>query len=143
MNFFGIGGWELIAFLLIALVVAGPRRMIQWAYVVGVYTAKFRAMWSETVKLLEKEFKNAGVDVEIPKQLPTSRSEIRQQVNKAFKPITNPLEETVKEVNTSLQLPSETQPAPKTDATNGVNAASNASSQNNTSFGTWSGKTEK
>ena len=31
MNLFGIGGMELIIILVIALIVAGPKRMIGWA----------------------------------------------------------------------------------------------------------------
>ncbi|MFN8375976.1 MAG: hypothetical protein U0694_24275 [Anaerolineae bacterium] len=141
MNFFGIGGWELVAFLLIALVVAGPKRMIQWAYVLGVYMAKFRGMWAETMKLIEKEFRNAGLDVEVPKQLPTSRTILREQVSKTFKPITKPINDTLKEVNSSLQI---TPPA-NGSTSSGTPAESNGASQDNSSFGTWSGteKTEK
>ncbi len=143
MNFFGIGGWELIAFLLIALVVAGPKRMIQWAYVLGVYLAKFRAMWAETMKLVQKEFQNAGLDIEIPKELPTSRAAIRQQVNRAIKPITQPIEETMGEVNSTLKAPLKN--ITNTNGTNGTPPADSPTQQDNDSgFGTWSGtgKTE-
>jgi Sec-independent protein translocase protein TatA len=137
MNFFGIGGWEFVAFFLIALVVAGPKRMIQWAYIMGTYVAKFRAIWAETMKLVQKEFDAAGLDIQVPKDMPTNRNALRQQVSKTFKPITKPLEDTVKEVNTSLQI------SPKPSGTNGTTPES-APSQDDSSFGTWSGtgKTE-
>jgi Sec-independent protein translocase protein TatA len=145
MNFFGIGGWELAFFFIIALVVAGPKRMIQWAYILGTYVAKFRAVWAETMKLIQKEFDAAGLDVQVPKELPTSRAAMRQQVNKAFKPITKPIEDTVKkpiedtvkEVNSSLQIPA------KSNGTNGT-PPEGTTSQDDSSFGTWSGtgKTE-
>ncbi len=139
MNFFGIGGWELVAFFIIALVVAGPKRMIQWAYVLGVYMAKFRAMWAETMKLVQKEFQNAGLDIEVPKELPTSRTAMRTQMKKALTPITKPIDDTLKEVNTSLQPTATTNGT----ATNGT-SADNSPNQDNSSFGTWSGtgKTE-
>ena len=140
MNFFGIGGWELVAFLLIALVVAGPKRMIQWAYVLGTYMAKFRAMWAETMKLVQKEFQNAGIDIEVPKELPTNRNVMRQQMTKALKPLTKPIEDTMGEVNSSLKMPAST---PTTNGTNGASADSTSPSDNS-GFGTWSGtgKTE-
>jgi Sec-independent protein translocase protein TatA len=137
MNFFGIGGWEFVAFFLIALVVAGPKRMIQWAYILGTYVAKFRAIWAETMKLVQKEFDAAGLDIQVPKDIPTSRAAMRKQVNQAFKPITKPLDDTVKEVNSSLQIPA------KPSGTNGT-TPEHATSQDDSSFGTWSGtgKTE-
>ena len=63
MEILGIGGAEFIAIFIIMLVVAGPKRMIQWAYVMGKYTAKIRAMWAESMTYLQKEFDAAGLDV--------------------------------------------------------------------------------
>jgi hypothetical protein len=127
----------MVAFFLIALVVAGPKRMIQWAYIMGTYVAILRAVWAETMKLVQKEFDAAGLDIKVPKELPTSRNALRQQVSKTFKPITQPLEDTVKEVNSSLQIPA------KPSGTNGTTPES-TTSQDDSSFGTWSGtgKTE-
>lgn len=139
MNFFGIGGWELVFFLLIALIVAGPRRMIQWAYTAGVYLAKFRRIWAETMTLIEKEFKQAGVDIEVPKELPTGRGAVRQQINKAFKPITQPIEDTVGEVNANLRLSE----APPKNSNGSAPVSQTAEDANNKGFGTWSGKVEK
>lgn len=50
MDILGIGGWELVAIIIIMLVVAGPKRMIQWSYTAGKYVAIMRKMWAETAK---------------------------------------------------------------------------------------------
>ncbi|MEP7286427.1 MAG: hypothetical protein ABI947_11725 [Chloroflexota bacterium] len=68
MNILGVGPWEVIAILAIMLVVAGPKRMILWAYELGRYVAKFRAMFAETVEAINKELQETGL--EIPKNAP-------------------------------------------------------------------------
>lgn len=80
MNILGIGGPEILVIFIIMLVVAGPKRMIHWAYVLGQYVAKFRAMWSETVDLVQQEFDQANVDIKIPKTPPT-KAALQQQFN--------------------------------------------------------------
>jgi len=97
MNIFGVGGPEIIAILIIMLVFAGPKRMIHWAYVLGQYVAKFRVIWSETVDLVQKEFDEAGVDVKIPKEPPT-RQNFKKSVSDAFKPMTQPIQDSLDEV---------------------------------------------
>ena len=68
MNILGVGPWEVIAILAIMLIVAGPKRMIVWAYELGRYVAKFRAMFAETMDAINKELKETGL--EIPKDVP-------------------------------------------------------------------------
>ncbi len=85
MEIFGVGGMELVAILIIMLVVAGPKRMIQWAYVLGQYVAKFRAMWSEVMAGVQKELDAAGMDVQLPKTMPT-----KADLNKHITTFTNP-----------------------------------------------------
>lgn len=91
MNFFGIGGAELVLIVLIMLIVAGPKRMIQWAYVLGVWVGKARLMWQQAVDVLQKEMDEAGVHVQLPKEPPTRQS-IARMVNEAVKPYTQELE---------------------------------------------------
>ncbi len=74
MNVFGIGGWELVLVLLIMLIVAGPKRMAQWAYTLGTWTAKLRVMWEEVAESLQKELDESGVNVEVPRTPPTRQS---------------------------------------------------------------------
>src|SRR5688572_18451958 len=102
MELFGIGTTELIAILLIMLVVAGPKRMIQWAYILGQYTAKLRAMWAETMAVMQKEFDQAGVDVTLPKSIP-DRNSLVNQMNKALSGVTKPVQNVLDEVKTEVQ----------------------------------------
>ena len=85
MEIFGVGGAELAAILIIMLIVAGPKRMIQWAYVLGQYTAKARSMWSEVMAGVQRELDAAGMDVQLPKTMPT-----RADLNKHMTTLTNP-----------------------------------------------------
>ncbi len=143
MEIFGIGGAELVAILIIMLIVAGPKRMIQWAYVLGQYTAKARAMWAETMSYVQKELNEAGMDVELPKDIPTRKSfnsEISKQVQKAVSPISKPLQETLDAAKSEVQQI-------KTDATitdtSTVKTGSTASTNGNSDLGTWSSSNKK
>ncbi len=101
MNILGIGGWELVAILLIMLLVAGPKRMVHWAYILGQYVARFRAMWAETVDIVQKEFDDAGVGIQIPREPPT-RASLNRQASKAFESITRPVQETMNEATSQV-----------------------------------------
>ncbi len=94
MDILGVGGWELVAILLIMLVVAGPKRMIQWSYTLGKYVAQLRKMWAETAQMLQKEFDEAGVDVQVPKNIPT-RGDINREISRALTPVTKPFQESL------------------------------------------------
>lgn len=94
MDILGVGGWELVAILLIMLVVAGPKRMIAWSYTLGTYVSKLRKMWAETAKMLQKEFDEAGVDVKVPTDIPT-RATLNREIGRALTPVTKPLQETL------------------------------------------------
>jgi Sec-independent protein translocase protein TatA len=63
MNFLGIGPAEILVVFVIMLVVAGPKRMIQWAYHLGRYTSQIRAMFQEAMDAFNKELNEAGLDV--------------------------------------------------------------------------------
>ncbi len=67
MNILGVGPGEVLVVLILMLIVAGPKRMIQWAYYVGRYTAKMRTMFQETMNVIQKELAESGV--EVPKEL--------------------------------------------------------------------------
>lgn len=101
MNILGVGGIELLIVLVIMLVVAGPKRMIHWSYILGRHLAKFRRMWSETVDIVQKEFDEAGVGVQLPRQVPT-RGSLNQQAGKMLSGVTAPMQETLDEVNAGL-----------------------------------------
>jgi len=102
MNILGAGEIEIVVILVIMLIVLGPRGMARWAYTLGQYAAKMRRMWTEAMNLLQKEFKDAGIDVELPKQPPTRRS-LNKQVNKALSSVTRPVQDTLDEVNAEMK----------------------------------------
>jgi Sec-independent protein translocase protein TatA len=138
MEILGVGGAELVAILIIMLVVAGPKRMIQWAYILGKYTAKVRAMWAESMTYLQKEFDAAGLDVQLPKEPPTRGSfnrQLTQQVEKAFSPVTKPVKDALDETKAQVN-------ELKTQATitesNGSAAKPPAASNGANDLGTWS-----
>ena len=85
---FGIGIWELAVIFIIMLAVAGPKRMIKWAYDFGRITAKVRSMFQETMESFKRELEES--DPELAKdlrQLPklassTTRFDIVKEANK-------------------------------------------------------------
>jgi Sec-independent protein translocase protein TatA len=102
MELFGIGTTELIAILLIMLVVAGPKRMIQWAYILGQYVAKARRMWAETMAVVQKEFDQAGMDVTLPKDIPT-RTSLKAQMTQALSGVTRPVQNVLDEAKAEIR----------------------------------------
>lgn len=102
MNIFGIGGAELIVIMLIMLIIAGPKRMATWAVILGKYVGKLRVMWSEVVDVVQKEIDEAGVDVKLPKDIPT-RQNISKMITDVAKPFSQPLEEMGKQLEKDVQ----------------------------------------
>jgi Sec-independent protein translocase protein TatA len=123
MEIFGIGGAELIAILVIMLVVAGPKRMIQWSYTLGKYVAMARNMWAQTAQQLQKEVDAAGVDFQVPKDIPT-RGSLNATIGKFIadtaKPITQPVDEIKKDVATTRRSITPGDPAAFQKARNGA-----------------------
>lgn len=97
MNIFGLGGMELLVILVIMLIVAGPKRMLHWAYILGKWMGQLRIMWRQMMKELQKEFDEAGVGIKLPEDLPT-RSDIQRIASQAIRPVAEPMEQTMKEV---------------------------------------------
>ncbi|MGJ3240872.1 MAG: Sec-independent protein translocase subunit TatA/TatB [Anaerolineae bacterium] len=102
MNIFGVGGAELVLILVIALIVAGPKRMIRWAYTIGQYVGKFRILWEQMVDMLQDEVDAAGLDVKLPKEIPTKQS-IAKTASDLIKPYAESLEKSVDEVRKPVQ----------------------------------------
>ena len=101
MNILGVGAWEFVAILLIMLVFAGPKRMIHWSYVLGQHVAKFRKIWSETVDIVQKEFDDAGVGIQLPKEPPT-RKNLNKTIASAAAPLTKPVQDSLDEVKKDI-----------------------------------------
>jgi Sec-independent protein translocase protein TatA len=102
MEILGVGGWELAAIFLIALVVAGPARMIRWAYQLGRFLGKLREVWSQAATTLQKELDDAGVDIRVPKDVPT-RQTLRRDLNQMVKPFVDELRQPLDEVNNEMR----------------------------------------
>jgi hypothetical protein len=52
--------------------------------------------------MLQKELDAAGVDVKVPNEMPT-RGSLNREINKAFNPLTKPLQETMKPIQDSMK----------------------------------------
>jgi len=108
VNIFGVGGAELILIIFIMLVVAGPKRMITWAYIMGTYIGKLQNMWKEVAEALQKEMDSAGVDVQVPKNIPTRQNLntwVQDTAKNVSNPVMNPINETLREVDQSIKSP--------------------------------------
>jgi Sec-independent protein translocase protein TatA len=102
VNIFGVGGAELVLIFIIMLIIAGPKRMIRWAFVLGQYVGKLRHMWEDVVDVMQKEADAAGLDIVIPKELPTKQG-ITKLVADAVKPYANELSQPIQDVQATLR----------------------------------------
>jgi Sec-independent protein translocase protein TatA len=98
MNILGIGAPELILILMIAIIVAGPKRMIRWAFILGQYIGKLRAMWADVAKVIQAEVDQAGLDVQVPTDLPT-KAAVGRMIQQAAKPLADPISKAAREVD--------------------------------------------
>lgn len=102
MELFGVGGVEFLLIIVIAMVVAGPKRVVQWAYYAGKFFARVRKIWGEMMMVIQKEINAAGIDVELPKTPPTRQS-ISQTTRDLLKPYTKELDEAQKDIERNLE----------------------------------------
>ncbi len=84
-NILGIGPWQIIIVLLVMLIVAGPKRMVLWAYQAGRYVAQFRKMFDETMSAFQKEMQESGID--LTKDMASLQKESFDVINEASKVI--------------------------------------------------------
>ncbi len=145
MNILGVGPAELLLILVIMLIVAGPKRMIQWAYILGQYMAKLREMWRTIMESLQKEFDEAGVDIKLPKELPT-RSDINRVASDALRPLQEPMQQAMTEYEAERQRVNReiTDTVKEADPKRDLEKVSKESpaptdSRPKSTFGTWSG----
>ena len=105
MEIFGVGGAEMVAILVIMLVVAGPKRMVQWAYVLGQYVSKARTMWDEVMVGVQKEIDDAGLDVQLPKTMPTrtTLNNLTNPMSNVWANFTAPVQEVMNDVSTEIK----------------------------------------
>ena len=74
MNFFGIGFFELVMVLVVALLVLGPNRMMEAARTLGKYMRELQRASAELPRLL-------SLDEEPPKAPPVQRQQIPEEAN--------------------------------------------------------------
>jgi len=104
MNILGIGPTELVIIFLLMLMVAGPKRMARWAYVMGIYIGKFRVMWQEASTMIKKELAEAGIEPEVVDTLGkaanprTRRQTVTGQFDRLVNEMKKPIEESLKPV---------------------------------------------
>ena len=105
MEIFGVGSGEVVAILVIMLVVAGPKHMVQWAYVLGQYVSKARAMWDEVMAGVQKEINEASLDVQLPKTMPTRAdlNNLTKPMNNVWAGITAPVQEVMNDVGSEIK----------------------------------------
>lgn len=97
MNIFGVGGAEIAVIIMIMLIVAGPKRMIRWAYVIGQWIGKFRIFWEQMVDVMQDEVDQAGLDVTLPREMPT-RQNLARSAQQFLKPYSDSLQQTLDDV---------------------------------------------
>jgi Sec-independent protein translocase protein TatA len=102
VNFFGIGGAELVLVILIMIVVAGPKRMATWAFLLGRYMGKLRQMWAQVADVIQQEVDAAGMDVKVPREMPT-RQNLAKMTSQVLKPYMEPLEQAGRELERDLK----------------------------------------
>lgn len=148
MNILGIGPVEFVLIFIIAMVFAGPKRMLQWAYLMGKYTSNLRRMWAEMMRGLQQEIDAAGVDLRLPQDIPT-RADFNRMIDSAVKPVKEPMQATMDELkaeekrlrdaatidSVKLTLNGNTTARPPTQAAPATPKADPPAS----GFGTWSG----
>ncbi|MBN1287884.1 MAG: hypothetical protein JXB47_20970 [Anaerolineae bacterium] len=87
MDILGVGVPELIVVFLIMLVVAGPRRMTQWAFLAGRELRKLRGMWAEAKGMIRQELEAAGFTEEEIQQV----KKLPNELTNAARTVTNPV----------------------------------------------------
>lgn len=155
MNIFGVGGAEVVVIIMIMLIVAGPKRMIGWAFVIGQYVGKFRVLWSQMVDVMQDEVNAAGLDVQLPREIPTKQN-LAKTAGAFMKPYTENLEQTLDDVaqpiKETMQETGKTFEDAKKDVADTTKVRSNPKpvvpvqnknnvvppEDNNTGFGAWS-----
>jgi Sec-independent protein translocase protein TatA len=55
VDFLNVGPWELVLVLIIAILVAGPKRMVEIAHTLGQYSRQLRDLSREFTKALQAE----------------------------------------------------------------------------------------
>ncbi len=149
MNIMGMGIPELLVILLIAMIVAGPKRLMQWAYISGRFMGQMRVMWGQMMSSIQREFDDAGLDIKMPKD-PLNRSQVQQFTRDALRPLSDPMRQAMHDYEREARaLEKEIREADKLDVEEVTDdsaeikkaASPPPPAQKPKSFGTWGGTT--
>ncbi|RMG84896.1 MAG: hypothetical protein D6712_10445 [Chloroflexi bacterium] len=136
MNILGIGGWELVAIFIIMLLVAGPERMIRWAYQLGRLMAYLRHMWADVMRVIQEGLRESGIDIELPDKPPT-RAELNRKISRTIESAARPVREPLEEVDKTIKQASVRVPDTRIDANAKPTQTAASSDENATDLGTW------
>lgn len=131
--------------------------MLQWAYYAGRMMGQLRVMWRDVMKTVQAELDEAGVDIQLPKDL--NRQEIARSASQIVKPFTEQVEKAAKEYQSEVkkiedeykrevrQLDTQIEAATQTPQASESNAntepdSSQSTTLRNNGFGTWSGQND-
>ncbi|MGD8244332.1 MAG: twin-arginine translocase TatA/TatE family subunit [Anaerolineae bacterium] len=81
MNFLNVGPWELVVVLIIAILVAGPQRMVEIARTLGRVSRQLRDLSREFTTALQAEIQSAEQELGTPSQ---DLKEVRQDLEDAL-----------------------------------------------------------
>jgi len=160
MNILGMGIPELLLIIVIAMIVAGPKRLMQWAYLSGRFLGQMRVVWGQMMDSVQKEFDDAGVNIKMPKD-PLNRNQVRKFTQDALRPFSEPMQQAmdeyereakaleaeirkdetleVEKVAANPATPVVPQKTPKAEEPPASAPSASKAPQQKTGFGTWGG----
>ena len=100
MNFFGVGAWEIVIVLFIALLVVGPQRLPEVAVQLAKAVRWLRRFAGQVTGQLRQEFDELVHEYE---QLKQEVAELRQQVDRDTGSISQEIDTAVQETQTAVQ----------------------------------------
>ncbi len=136
MNILGVGGWELVAIFIIMLLVAGPERMIRWAYQLGRLMAYLRHMWADVMRVIQEGLRESGIDIELPDKPPT-RADLNRKISRTIESAARPVREPLEEVDKTIKQASVHLPDTRIDENAKPTQPATASDKNAADLGTW------
>jgi Sec-independent protein translocase protein TatA len=110
-NLLGVGLPQLLIVFTVMLMLFGPKKMIEWAYLAGRMMSKMRAMFQQTMTEFQKEVQASGLDVpDLTRDLPRVPSSFNI-VDEASKFINSTPNGTPNDANPSQPTQAPTAPA--------------------------------
>jgi len=118
VNILGMGIPEVLVIFVIMMVLFGPKQMVKWAYDIGRYTAKMRAMFQETMDAFQKEMNASGLSdgtKDLGKEVNNLRStsfDIVSEASKVINSVDSEVKSTATAASTLLSDSAASEPKP-------------------------------